>query len=73
MDTLYLLAQPKEGQQQLKNENNKNFQQIELYGSPTTKELKNKHLLRLIAGAETGVWNREDWQQGSDWRTRWVR
>ena len=27
---------------------------MELYGSPTTKELKKKHSSRLVGGAETG-------------------
>ena len=37
----------------LKTENNQNCQKIELYGSPTTKELKKKHLLKLVGGVET--------------------
>ena len=43
---------------------------MELYGSPTTKELKKKHSPRLVGGAETGSQDREDLQQGSGWRTR---
>ena len=56
-----LLAQPKEGQQ-FKNKNNQNKQKIELQGSPTTKEIKKKkkHSSRLLGGAETGSWVRED-------------
>ena len=38
--------------------NNQNFQKIELYGSPTTKELKKKHSFRLVGGAEMGSWGR---------------
>ena len=38
----------------LKTKNNQNCQKIELYGSPTTKELKKKHLSRLVGGEETG-------------------
>ena len=56
IDTLCLLAQPKEGQQQFKNKNNQNRQKIELYGSPTTKETKKKHSFRPIGGAEMGSW-----------------
>ena len=37
----------------LKIKNNQNCQQIEVYGSPTTKELKKKHY-RLVGGAEMG-------------------
>ena len=38
----------------LKTKNNQNCSQIDLYGSLTTKDLKKKHLLRLVGGAETG-------------------
>ena len=37
----------------LKTKNNHNCQKIELYGSPTTKEIKKKHSSRLVGGAET--------------------
>ena len=40
----------------LKTKCNQNCQKIELYGSPTTKELKRKHLSRLVGGVETGSW-----------------
>ena len=50
----------------LKTKNNQNCQKIELYGSLTTKELKKKHLYRLVGRAE-------DAQQGGNWRTGWVR
>ena len=36
----------------LKTKNNQNCQKIELYGRPTTKELKKKHSFRLMEGAE---------------------
>ena len=38
----------------LKTKNNQNCQKIELYGSPTTKELKKKHSSRPGGGVETG-------------------
>ena len=38
----------------LKTKNNQNFWKNELYGSPTTKELKKKHSYRPVGGAETG-------------------
>ena len=38
----------------LKRKNNQNCQKIELYGSPTTKELKKKHSSRLVGGMEAG-------------------
>ena len=38
----------------LKTNNNQNCQKIELYGSPTTKELKKKYSSRQVGGAETG-------------------
>ena len=38
----------------LKTKNNQNCQKIELYGSLTTKELKNKHSSRLVGGVEMG-------------------
>ena len=40
----------------LKTKNNQNCQKIELYGNPTTKELKKKHSRRLVGGAERGSW-----------------
>ena len=40
----------------LKTKNNQNCQKIELYGSPTTKELKKKLSSRLVGGAEMGSW-----------------
>ena len=43
---------------------------MELYGSPTTKELKKKHSSRLVGGVEMGSWGREDSQQGGRGRTR---
>ena len=44
----------------LKTKNNQNCQKVELYGSPTLKELKKKHSSRPVGGAETG----------SGWMTR---
>ena len=38
----------------LKTKNNQNCQKIELYGSPTTKDLKEKQFSRQVGGAETG-------------------
>ena len=52
-----------------KNKHNQNCQKIELYRSPTTKELKKKHSSRLIGGADTGSQGREDSQKGGSWRT----
>ena len=40
----------------LKTKNNQKCQKIELYRSPTTKELKEKHSFRLVGGVETGSW-----------------
>ena len=40
----------------LKTKNNQNCQEIELYGSPTTKEIKKKHSFRQVGGIETGSW-----------------
>ena len=46
--------------------NNQNCQKIELYGSPTTKELKKKHSFTLVGGVETGSQGGEDsWEGGS--------
>ena len=47
-----------------------NCQKIELYISQTTKELKKKHLSRLLGGVEMGSWGGEDAWKGSSWRTR---
>ena len=48
----------------LKTKSKQNCQKIELYGSPTAKELK-KHSSRLVGRAETGSWDGEDLEQGS--------
>ena len=40
----------------LKTKNNQNCQKIKLYGSLTTRDLKKKHLFRLVGMAETGSW-----------------
>ena len=53
----------------LKTKNNQNCQKIELYGSPTTKELKEKHSSRPVGGVELGSQGGEDSLQGGSWRT----
>ena len=40
----------------LKTKNNQNCQEIELYASPTTEELKKKHSSSLVGGVEVGSW-----------------
>ena len=55
----------------LKTTNNQNLQKIELYGSPTTKELKKKHSSRPVGGVEMGSWGEEDSQGDSGWQTGW--
>ena len=40
----------------IKTKNNQNCQKIELYGSPTTEELKKKYSCRPVGGAEMGSW-----------------
>ena len=54
----------------LKTKSNQNYQKIELYGSLTIKELKNKHSSRLLGGVETGSQGGEDSLQGSSWQSR---
>ena len=54
----------------LKTQCNQNGQKIELYGSPTIKELKRKHSSRLVGGIEMGSQGREDSHQSSGWKTR---
>ena len=54
----------------LKTKNNQNCQKIELYGSPTTKELKKKHSSSLVGGAETGSQDEEHTRQDSSWSSR---
>ena len=56
VDTLYLLAQPKGGT----TKEAQNFQNTELYGSLTTKQLKKKHSSRPIGGVEMGSRGGED-------------
>ena len=43
----------KELQLNLKTDDNLNCQKIELYGSPTTKDLKKPHSSRWVGGTET--------------------
>ena len=45
----------------LKTKSNKNCQKIELYGSPTTKELKKKDSHIPVGGAETGSQAERTW------------
>ena len=58
----------------LKTKNNQNWQKIELYGSPTTKELKKKHSYRLVWGVEMGSWVERTWgkvEAGELGQARW--
>ena len=57
----------KKDNNKFKHKNNQNCQKIELYGSPTIKELKKKHSSRLVGGAETGNWGKEDVWRGGWW------
>ena len=51
---LHLLMQPwKKLKLHLKTGNTQKHQKIELYGSPTTKDLKKPHSSRLVGGAES--------------------
>ena len=43
-----------------KTKNNLKSQKIKLYRHLTTKELKKKQTPRLVGGAETGSWGRQD-------------
>ena len=43
--------------------NNQNWQKIELYGSPTTKEIKKKQPSRLVGGAEMGSRAQKTWDK----------
>ena len=53
----------------LKTKNNQNCHKIELYGSPTTSELKKKHSSTLGGSIDMGSWGREDmWQRGKPGR-----
>ena len=53
----------------LKTKNNQNCQKMELYGSPTTKELKKKHSPRPVGGEETGSQDGQDSQKSRGWQT----
>ena len=55
----------------LKTKNNQNCQRIELYGRPTTKELKKKLSSRAEGGVEMGNWGGKDSRQGSSWQAGW--
>ena len=68
VDTSCLLYNQKNNDNNLKTKNNQNWQQIELYGSPTTKEIK-KHSSRPVGGAESDAGG-EDSRQGSGWQTQ---
>ena len=65
------LHKQKKDNNQFKNKkNNQNCQEIKLYGSPATKELKKKHSSRLVGGVEMGSQSGEDMWQGASWQTR---
>ena len=68
IDTLCLLAQPKEGQQQFKDKKTtKTDRKSKPHRSLTTKEIKKKHSSRPVGGAETGSQDRRDsWRQLAD-------
>ena len=55
--------------------NNQNCQEIELYGSMKTKELKKKHSFRPVGGVEMGSSGGDEAGESSGWRTaqgRWL-
>ena len=55
VNRLHLLAHPqKESQLDFKTKNTQNCQEIELYGSPTAKDLKKPHSCRRVGGAQRG-------------------
>ena len=58
----------------LKTKTNQNCQKIELYGSPTAKDLKKKCSSRKVGRAETGSCSREDtpcqWPCSGSYRNR---
>ena len=64
----------------LKTKNNQNCQKIELYGSPTTKELKKKYSFRLVGGVGNGQPGQRErgkvgagglGGRGGRWQTEW--
>ena len=62
----------------LKTKNNRNWQKIKLFGSPTTKRLKKKHSSIVVGEVETSSQGREKaWcgegpgRQSSSWQTGW--
>ena len=57
----------------LKTKNNQNCQNIELYGSLTTKELKKKHSSRLVGGVEIGSWAERTHGKAAAEGPRWAR
>ena len=66
VDMFHLLTQPqKELQLNLTTNNTQNYQKIELYGSPTTKDLKKPHSSGLVEGGET---QRQAERRGVAWR-----
>ena len=63
---LCLLMQPqKELQIDLKTSNTQNHQKTELYGSPTTKDLKKPHSSRQVGGAES--WRQVERHRDAVW------
>ena len=79
VDTLCLLAQPNEGNNQFKNKkNNQNCQKIKLYANLTTKDLKKKQLTTWVRQAEwtwcgtVRWWQAVGTRQLKQWPTEWV-
>ena len=72
VDTLCLLVQPKERQQQIKKKNKNRTARKSNFMEVPQPRTKKKHSFRLVGGLEMGSRGREDVQQGK-WLEDWGR
>ena len=71
VDTLCLLAQPKEGQQQFKNKKkNPELTENQIVWKSNNQGVKEETFIQTSRRGRDGQPGGEDSQQGSDWRTR---
>ena len=70
VDTLCLLAQPKEGQQQFKNKKQPELTENRTVWKSNNQGDKEETFIRPVGGAGTGGQGGEDSQQGGGWQNQ---
>ena len=70
VDTLCLLAQPKEGQQQFKNKKQPELTENRTVWKSNNQRVKEETFIQTGRRGGDGQLGREDWWQGGGWRTQ---